>query len=288
MRDVKAVCGQVIGLGRAGENNARQIIFDLQPWVDQYGEGTASLVVRRANDAHPYPVALAITDNRAAWTITDADTAQAGFGQAELLWMVGNTLAKSAIYTTYTAKALDAGKGDPWEDYLAAVQQTAKEAQDAAAEAKDAAANVKLPDAPTFKAVTILDRIINDSVHMQFNKDAIQVARNNNVAELTFKGDDSIIPGSEESGSFLFMFQAGEAQEQALLYSAITYDADTGQHVLHLLEANYDALCVRIDSSISTITHDGDLTTKKYVDDEIASQVGNINTILDSINGEAV
>lgn len=122
MRDVCAVCGQIIGLGRAGENKARRIIFDLSPWISEYGMGTVSLLVRRAYEEEPYPVVVDVVDDKAVWVVTAADTTQEGFGQAELSWSVGATIVKSAVFTTHVGEVIEDADGGPWGDDIAAAQ----------------------------------------------------------------------------------------------------------------------------------------------------------------------
>lgn len=91
---------RVIPLGRQGENEALQIVFDLWQFIDTYGAGTATLVHMRSGDSAPYICNTVQDGGTLTWTITNVDTAFAGPGKCELRWVVGETLAKSIIYAT--------------------------------------------------------------------------------------------------------------------------------------------------------------------------------------------
>lgn len=100
------VSGLTIDCGRQGENLARNIIFELQSLIDTYGEGTATLVYMRPTDTAPYICETTQDDAVLTWTPTSTDTAYAGAGKCELRWVVGETLAKSIIYTTTIAPSI--------------------------------------------------------------------------------------------------------------------------------------------------------------------------------------
>jgi hypothetical protein len=97
---VVPLSARVIPLGRQGENEALQIVFDLWQFIDTYGAGTAALVHMRSGDSAPYICNTVQDGGTLTWTITDVDTAFAGHGKCELRWVVGETLAKSIIYAT--------------------------------------------------------------------------------------------------------------------------------------------------------------------------------------------
>ena len=94
---------QVIALGRQMENNYRQIIFD----VSDFDEPITSLMLvhQRKGDAAPYIVDN-VTGTQFAWTITDTDTAYAGYGKGELRINFANGLAKSIVFTTMVVKSI--------------------------------------------------------------------------------------------------------------------------------------------------------------------------------------
>lgn len=124
MRTIKRAAdfGCEIPIGRRGENCAVCVAFDVSKWVAIYGDGNAELLHRRPGDAAPYPCVLTRDGDTVTWTITSADTDVVGYGEAELRWYAGETLAKSVIYRTVVRKALDDGAivdpPDPADDWL--------------------------------------------------------------------------------------------------------------------------------------------------------------------------
>lgn len=113
MVQIQAKSIKVIQLGHRGENEARQIIFDLTEYIDTYGPGTARLLHQRDGDPAPYIVPAVQEDSTLTWTVTDEDNAAPGTGSAELQWMVNNVLAKSDLWHTKTKAALDDGATAP-------------------------------------------------------------------------------------------------------------------------------------------------------------------------------
>lgn len=113
MVQIQAKSIKVIQLGHRGENEARQVIFELADYISTYGPGTARLLHQRDGDPAPY-IVPAVQDGEAlTWTVTDEDTAAPGTGRAELQWTVNNVLAKSDIWNTRTKAALDDGATAP-------------------------------------------------------------------------------------------------------------------------------------------------------------------------------
>lgn len=148
MIPIKAVCGHPLMIGREGEHNARQVIFDFSAWRDALGYGVAQLIVQRNGDEQPYPVALDLIDGDAIWIVSNADTSRPGYGSAELQYYVGDVLAKSEVWTTYVSDALGTPTEEPpepqkgWVDRVVAVgaeaARNASRAEMAAEEAKRA------------------------------------------------------------------------------------------------------------------------------------------------------
>ena len=118
--------GSILPLGKQGENLVRQIQFDLSRWTSNFGPGTVQLLHKRSGDETPYPVAVEQEGNLAVWTVTNADTAAAGTGRAELQYYVGDALAKSETWMTKVLAALGpAGETPPeaqqgWVDHVLA------------------------------------------------------------------------------------------------------------------------------------------------------------------------
>lgn len=152
MQSIYANPGVHLALGRKGENVARQVVFDLRAWRAAYGDGAVSLCAKRAGDAEPYPCGVTQDEDTAVWVLRAADVDKPGWGDVQLSYYVGDTLAKSQTWRTLVAPSLCAC-GDPgevqqgWLDQAgkdaAAAQQGAKDAQEAQKAAEDAAKAAK-------------------------------------------------------------------------------------------------------------------------------------------------
>lgn len=100
-----------IPIGRRGENEATQIIFDVTHFIETFGNGSAVLLAKRSQDEASYPVAVVRDETTVTWLVNNADTAYQGNGKAELYWYVDDVLAKSLVYSTFVAEDI----GDPTE-----------------------------------------------------------------------------------------------------------------------------------------------------------------------------
>ena len=94
---------QVIALGRQMEDNYRQIIFDVSDFTETIT--SIMLVHQRKGDAAPYIVDT-VSGTQFTWTITDTDTAYAGYGKGELRINFDSGLAKSIVFTTMVIKSI--------------------------------------------------------------------------------------------------------------------------------------------------------------------------------------
>lgn len=92
---------RLLPLGRQGENEALQIVFDVSQLITDYGEGTAVLVAQRSQDVAPYTIVTTQSDKTVTWTISSTDTLYQGVGKANLMWNVNNTIAKTIDFDTY-------------------------------------------------------------------------------------------------------------------------------------------------------------------------------------------
>ena len=113
MIEIQATTLRTIKLGHTGENDAVRVAFSLLPFQQTFPGGRPALLVKRPKDAEAYPVTLEVDGATAYWTVTDTDTETAGFGQAELQWYLGDTLAKSDKFDFTVIQALTAGSEPP-------------------------------------------------------------------------------------------------------------------------------------------------------------------------------
>lgn len=93
-------------LGRQGENNVKEILFDLSYLKQEFGDGSVSLVMQRPTDYEPYPVALDIVDGSAVWTVSNVDTSVDGIGKVQVTYSVDEQIKKSVIYKTKVLPSL--------------------------------------------------------------------------------------------------------------------------------------------------------------------------------------
>ena len=148
MKEVFAIPGKDIFLGRIGENKATCIVFDISEWQKTYGDGIAHLLHQRNGDKQPYPCVLEQVEGKAVWCVTNADVAIAGRGRLELQYRVDETNVKSETFATVTERGLGAASEtppDPYQSWVDSVLEAATEAfenaQDAEASAQDAEAS---------------------------------------------------------------------------------------------------------------------------------------------------
>jgi len=141
MRVIRAIPTQVIPLGRLGENECTQILFDISGWLEEYPSAAIGLYNLRPGDTESYPVgALTTSDGSAVWTVKSSDLSAVGKGRCELVAIEDNVIVKSAIYTTQVAEALD-GSGEvpePWEDWKEEFIEIKDDVEAAASAAQDA------------------------------------------------------------------------------------------------------------------------------------------------------
>ncbi len=120
---------QTIRLGRQGENLARQITIDISGWIEEFGDGTAVVLVQRPKESTPYPAAITLTGGVVTWPVTSADTAIAGMGMCELQYLIGDVVVKSHTMRTFIAASLEeAGEApDPESGWVASLLEKVQE-----------------------------------------------------------------------------------------------------------------------------------------------------------------
>ena len=95
---VDACTSTGIAIGRRNTYATEQIVFGLAPLVQQYGAGSAVLMVLRPTDTTPYPAVTSQSGTELTWTVSATDTSVPGTGECELYWYVDGGLAKSVIF----------------------------------------------------------------------------------------------------------------------------------------------------------------------------------------------
>ena len=133
--------GSPFDIGRLGENEHRQVLFDITDYLTMYPAATFTLLFQPHGASTAYPVASVTHDTQYVyWTVESSELTADGLGRCELLVMTGNVVAKSVIYLVNVLPALD-GSGtapepwDSWQEVFAGIKDDAE----AAAEAAEAA-----------------------------------------------------------------------------------------------------------------------------------------------------
>lgn len=131
--------------GVQGENEAREIQFDISTWVEELGEGVCTATAKRPTDTTPYPVTVTRSGNVVTWKPNSTDTSIEGIGAFQLAFSINDVVAKTRIWNTKVAPSL-VGAGDPpdpYDDWLQGLRDIAAEtlinAQNAEQSAEDAA-----------------------------------------------------------------------------------------------------------------------------------------------------
>lgn len=148
MREIEVRELPYLPLGHQGENEAQRIVWRglADSWARLYGEGVFALTVLREGDSAPYPASLKSENGDVIWTLSNADTAKAGEGMAELTYTVGGAIAKSRTWRTVVEPSLSAnGTTEP----PAAYQSWVDEVLQAAADAETAVSKMPYVDETT-------------------------------------------------------------------------------------------------------------------------------------------
>lgn len=138
MIEITAVPGKVLMLGRQGENLARKVIFSVSGVRAEFGDGAFRLSARRAGESTVYPAAVTENGDTVEWSLTSADTQNAGRGSCELAYYAGDVRLKTWVYDTAIAKSLTGSpETDPYDEFLDEVNRLAAEAAISQREAKN-------------------------------------------------------------------------------------------------------------------------------------------------------
>lgn len=116
MRQIKAQSNTVIMLGRQGENEAVEVLFDIAGYDELYGTGAFELLNLRPTETTPYTCSITVDDEYVHWVVQAADVALTGIGKCELTYVVDGTIAKSVTFSTRVLPSIE-GAGEVPEPY---------------------------------------------------------------------------------------------------------------------------------------------------------------------------
>ena len=136
--------GDLIPIGRAGENQATEIRFDVTGWAETFGAGTFELIMQRPGDSElPYPVEVTVDGDYVVWTVSNVDTGIAGNCKVQLRYVVSDAVAKSVIYRGIVGESLDhaVDPPDPYDDLIERIEELARQTEQNAESASRSAGN---------------------------------------------------------------------------------------------------------------------------------------------------
>lgn len=118
-------------VGRVGENDSREIVFDCADVLTQFPGASIVCVIKRACDTKPYSAALMENESSRILPLTAVENAVAGQIMIELRAVSNDTILKSAMFSGRIAESLQ-GEGDrpgnPVRDVLDRVDATLQSA----------------------------------------------------------------------------------------------------------------------------------------------------------------
>ena len=110
-------------IGRQGENNVTQVIFDFSGLKTEFGSGTLSLSVKRPKEYIPYAQTMTVSGNTATWLVNETDTGNFGCGEIQLTYTVSGKVAKTVIYKYTVLRSIGADgeypiPGQTWQEEM--------------------------------------------------------------------------------------------------------------------------------------------------------------------------
>lgn len=122
----------VLPLGRLGENETMQFVFDVSDWLEEYPGGTIGLAHRLPHTRNDYACTITSEgDGKYSWTITSAELTTEGCGKCELILIKDSKVKKGKVYKTLIGEALDPDQDPPsvWQGYVTDVLHKKEDAE---------------------------------------------------------------------------------------------------------------------------------------------------------------
>jgi hypothetical protein len=141
-------------LGRVGEANCTQIVWDVESILTEWPDATIKCIVQRAGDTEPYQASLAESGNTRICVLSAVELAKEGKTTIELRALKDDMVSKSAFYFGRVLSSLQ-GEGDTPSEPIADVLNQLEERVDAATKAMETVdAAVTRADTAVTKAET--------------------------------------------------------------------------------------------------------------------------------------
>lgn len=143
MRTVVVRNSTRIPLGKQGENKAVRVVWPeiVEKYTKLYGNGRFELVVIQKGQA--YPAVVSVDGADLVWDVLAADVATVGAGSLELIYYVGDTIAKSQTWETFVVASKSAegttAPPDPAKNWVDTVLKSSSDAKQAATESAESA-----------------------------------------------------------------------------------------------------------------------------------------------------
>ena len=114
MRTIDANYRGLTVLGKFDEFNTTVVRFDIADLCEEYAGCEVSLVHKRHGDKIAMPIAnFEVVDGIGLWTVSEADTAYVGHGQAEIIFHSDTKRRKSVTYNTMVDESPSGDETEP-------------------------------------------------------------------------------------------------------------------------------------------------------------------------------
>lgn len=247
MRTVKAKEECIIQIGRTSENDAEVVRFDVSEWPELYGAGGSFVLAhQRPNEEQPYVCAASVAaDGWLEWIVQAADVEITGKGEAQLTYVVNETVAKSVIFTTKISRSLgQTGElPEPYENMIEELIETAAnitteanraEIAQGKAEAAQAAAELAQGKAEDAQAAAELAQGKAEDAQA-----AAEGSAEDAEAWATGKRNGSDVPATDETYHNNAEFYADLAQQGAETAGYVYFEVDNSDGCMYVTTAGH-------------------------------------------------
>lgn len=110
---------QVENIGFETENVRTQVYFDLSDVMEEFPGGYATLAVRRPGETKTVlPTNVEMVGTDLVWTVSAYEIEMKGIMQAQIVYVVDETIAKTKIYKFIVSESLIGDAPGGWEDWV--------------------------------------------------------------------------------------------------------------------------------------------------------------------------
>ena len=210
----------VLELGKRGSNQTRAIRFDIAEWMADYPDGSVHILHKRPGEETPLPVSnTEKTDTYIDWVIEQADVANEGYGECELVMMdtISHT-AKSVTYMTHIGTPIsssDETVPEPHQGWVDSVLQAATDAEAAKNAAVDAQTAAEMAQSAAEAAQTAAEKAQDTAENAKASAVMSSNAAYNYAADANRAKRDSVNAKNDAVQAKIDAENAQEAAENA-------------------------------------------------------------------------